>query len=71
MRKPRGFVSRTRIRSPVPSARCADGERPRGLLGQELDMHVREMHLKWPDTLIHSPADADHARQKTHEENGT
>lgn len=43
------------MRSPVPSARWAEGERPRGLLGHELDMQVREMHLNLPSTVTHSP----------------
>lgn len=57
LRNLRGWVSQTRMRSPVPSARWAEGERPRGLLAHELDIQVRETHLNVPFTLTHSPED--------------
>lgn len=43
------------MRSAVPSARWADGERPFGLRGHELEIQVREIHLNLPSTVTHSP----------------
>ena len=57
LRKLSGWVSHTRMRSPVPSARWAEGERPSGLLGHELDIHVRDTHLNLPSTLTQSPGE--------------
>ncbi len=39
----------------MPSARWAEGERPRGLLGHELDIQVRDTHLNLPSTVTQSP----------------
>ncbi len=38
-----------------PVGQVADGERPFGLRGHELEIQVREIHLNLPSTVTHSP----------------